>query len=291
VDRFTPAPGLGHAGSPADAGVWQRCADIPTPRLNFAAAVAQLPAPDARTPATGGARAGGLRVVVVGGLDAERVCVPTADVYDPETDCWEGSEAASGTLQPEQQRAAAAGEAPPPGQREEEEVEEACGGSVWQEAMVEARWGCCAIATRGGARVDVLGGVGARGAALATTETFDVARRRFLGGPVDDADDTDDIDEREARWSRLTWIAGEGRLPPMRSPRSLFSVVTLGARFVVAMGGQAPGPGRHRHSALPLTVLDCHSLGIYTLILLPSLSFSVEMTVLPRAGRRRTTPR
>jgi hypothetical protein len=39
--------------------------------------------------------------------------------------------------------------------------------------------------------------------------------------------------------------------------------------------------GRHCHSALPLTVIDCHSLGIYTVILLSLLSFSVEVTLSP----------
>ena len=38
-------------------------------------------------------------------------------------------------------------------------------------------------------------------------------------------------------------------------------------------------PGRHCHSTRSLSVIDCHSLGIYTVILLPLLSFFVEMTV------------
>jgi hypothetical protein len=41
--------------------------------------------------------------------------------------------------------------------------------------------------------------------------------------------------------------------------------------------------GRHCHSTLSMTVIHCHSLGIYILILLPLLSFSVKMTVSPVA--------
>ena len=37
--------------------------------------------------------------------------------------------------------------------------------------------------------------------------------------------------------------------------------------------------GRHCHSTLSVTVIDCHSLGIYTVILHPLLLFSVKMTV------------
>ena len=36
---------------------------------------------------------------------------------------------------------------------------------------------------------------------------------------------------------------------------------------------------RHCHSTLPLTVIGCHYLGIYMIILLSLLSFSVKMTV------------
>jgi hypothetical protein len=39
------------------------------------------------------------------------------------------------------------------------------------------------------------------------------------------------------------------------------------------------------HSTLPLTVIDCDSLGIHTVVLLSLLSFSVEMTALPAARR------
>jgi hypothetical protein len=46
-----------------------------------------------------------------------------------------------------------------------------------------------------------------------------------------------------------------------------------------------PSPGRHCHSTLSLAVIDCHSLGIYILILLPLLSFlpKSKMTVSPLA--------
>ena len=51
--------------------------------------------------------------------------------------------------------------------------------------------------------------------------------------------------------------------------------------FTPASG--ATSPGRPCHFTLALTVIGCHSLGIYIVTLLPSLSFSVKMTVLPRA--------
>jgi hypothetical protein len=38
-------------------------------------------------------------------------------------------------------------------------------------------------------------------------------------------------------------------------------------------------PGRHCHSTLALAGIDLHSLGIYTVISLALLSFSVKMTV------------
>jgi hypothetical protein len=44
-------------------------------------------------------------------------------------------------------------------------------------------------------------------------------------------------------------------------------------------GGPQVSQGRHCHSTLSLTVSDCHSLGSYIIILLPSLSCFVEMTV------------
>ena len=44
-------------------------------------------------------------------------------------------------------------------------------------------------------------------------------------------------------------------------------------------------PGRHCHSTLSLAVIDCSSLGIYTVILLSLLSLSAKMTVVrPRLG-------
>jgi hypothetical protein len=42
-------------------------------------------------------------------------------------------------------------------------------------------------------------------------------------------------------------------------------------------------PGRHCHSTSSLTAVDCHSLGIYILILLLLLSLAVKMTVSPMA--------
>jgi hypothetical protein len=46
--------------------------------------------------------------------------------------------------------------------------------------------------------------------------------------------------------------------------------------------------GRHCHSTLSLTGIDCPSLGVYTVILLSLLSFSVIMTV--SGYRRRRSP-
>jgi hypothetical protein len=43
-------------------------------------------------------------------------------------------------------------------------------------------------------------------------------------------------------------------------------------------------PGRHCHSILSLTVIDWHCLGMYTVVWLPLLSFSVEMAVSPLAS-------
>jgi hypothetical protein len=51
----------------------------------------------------------------------------------------------------------------------------------------------------------------------------------------------------------------------------------------VVMNSFLPSPGWHCHSTLTLTVIDCHSFRIYTLILLSLLSFSVKMTVSPSA--------
>jgi hypothetical protein len=45
--------------------------------------------------------------------------------------------------------------------------------------------------------------------------------------------------------------------------------------------GLTNSPGRFCHSTLSLAVIGRHSLGIYILILLPLLSFSAKMTVLP----------
>ena len=48
-----------------------------------------------------------------------------------------------------------------------------------------------------------------------------------------------------------------------------------------------PSPGRYCHSTLSLTVIDCRSLGIHTVILRSLLSFSVKMTVSPPASHPR----
>ena len=54
---------------------------------------------------------------------------------------------------------------------------------------------------------------------------------------------------------------------------------------ISAAPATSASPGRHFHSTLPLTVIDCHCLRIYaTIILLSSLSFSFKMTVSPLAN-------
>jgi hypothetical protein len=46
---------------------------------------------------------------------------------------------------------------------------------------------------------------------------------------------------------------------------------------------QANSPGRHCHSTLSMTVIDCHPSGTHTVILRAPLPFSVNMTAPPRA--------
>ena len=70
-----------------------------------------------------------------------------------------------------------------------------------------------------------------------------------------------------------------GRSPPAPS-RAARAATATSAR---AASRSAPSPGRHCHSTLSLAVIDRHSLGIYTVILLPLLPFSVKMTVSPWA--------
>ena len=53
-------------------------------------------------------------------------------------------------------------------------------------------------------------------------------------------------------------------------------------------GGGATNQGRHCHSTRSLAAIDCHSFGVYTVTLLVLLSFSVRMTVSPRARVRKT---
>ena len=82
-----------------------------------------------------------------------------------------------------------------------------------------------------------------------------------------------------------------------RSPRCLAAVETAAGKgaggrtrspagrcrssFSAARSRASPSPGRHCHSTLPLTVMACHCLGIYTIILLPLLTFAAKMTVSP----------
>jgi hypothetical protein len=85
------------------------------------------------------------------------------------------------------------------------------------------------------------------------------------------------MDSLAAAWAAAI-ASGEG------APRSGVASTSPGyAAFARAL----PGPGRRCHSTLPLTVVGCHwlsFLGIYTVILLSLLSFSVEMKISPAAG-------
>ena len=68
--------------------------------------------------------------------------------------------------------------------------------------------------------------------------------------------------------------------------RSASILVSATARRPVAaipMDAAWRSPGRHCHSTLSSTIIDCHSLGMHMIILLPLLSFSVKMIALPRA--------
>jgi hypothetical protein len=57
----------------------------------------------------------------------------------------------------------------------------------------------------------------------------------------------------------------------------------LQLRVAMEGGELQVSPGRHCHSTLSLIVVGCHSLGIYTVVLLSLLSFSVKMTMSPLA--------
>ena len=49
--------------------------------------------------------------------------------------------------------------------------------------------------------------------------------------------------------------------------------------FAPALVGEMPRPGRHFHLTPSLTAIDCHCLGIYTVILTSLLSLSIKMSV------------
>jgi hypothetical protein len=116
----------------------------------------------------------------------------------------------------------------------------------------------------------------------------------FLTGATNATYETRDFGEGEKTWLEPTSVLPLGRNFAVRSADGLhFGAQPAwldGGPFTWAAQlhkdgdqGQVSSPGRHCHSALSLTAVDCHSLGIYLLILLPLLSFSAEMTVSPRA--------
>ena len=140
------------------------------------------------------------RVVVLGGLDGERNAVGSADIYDPLRDRWytdaeKRAGAAASTAASNQQGELGAGagvEDDSDGDQtmssddsdsdsDSDSEEDEGGVGVWKRTMIEARWGACAVVTRCGQRIDVLGGCDdGFGAALDTTESYDVGRCRFL---------------------------------------------------------------------------------------------------------------
>ena len=68
---------------------------------------------------------------------------------------------------------------------------------------------------------------------------------------------------------------GDAQVPDGDSPGTSLTAASI--------AGLQVSPGRHSHSTRALTTIDCHSLGISTVIVLSWLSVSVEMTVLPLA--------
>ena len=230
VDIFTPSARLGDGSAAAagsDSGGWERCSQIPTPRLNFAAAVVSL-----LGPSEGGGASAGMReaVVVVGGLDGDRQTLATAEIFDVASNCWEKADATE-RMEPAVEQD---GDSDEGGASAEDSGSEDEGGWMWRRRMVTPRWGCAAVLTRGGTRLDVLGGSDADGAVLSCTESFDLRRRRFLHPPAHAAGSTAAAEPQAAAQAPV-----EGCLPPMRSARSVFAAVSLG-RCLVAMGGQAP---------------------------------------------------
>ena len=91
----------------------------------------------------------------------------------------------------------------------------------------------------------------------------------------------------EPEWVRAFDGEGDAYYYNVRTGARAWSAPAAGYR------DERPGersPGRHCHSTLPLAVIDCHCLGIYTVILLPLLSFSAKMIVSPWARRARAGP-
>ena len=137
---------------------------------------------------------------MLGGLDGERNAVGSADIYDPLRDRWytdaeKRAGAAASTAASNQQGELGAGagvEDDSDGDQtmssddsdsdsDSDSEEDEGGVGVWKRTMIEARWGACAVVTRCGQRIDVLGGCDdGFGAALDTTESYDIGRCRFL---------------------------------------------------------------------------------------------------------------
>ena len=220
-------------------GVWRKCANIPTPRLHFSAATVSMASEDRNLPiaadvvigqacgahitsacrsatgreddkfdtlmiekqysGSGNTWPSNERVVVAGGLDAERKAVGFVEIYNPLEDCWYSRAECDTGVRVVGMNAAAAGEAVDEDMRVDEatiegddidahsssdDEEEEPGVGIWKRTMVEPRWGACAVLTRCGRRIDILGGSDGNGMALNSTESFDVERRACCMCPL-----------------------------------------------------------------------------------------------------------
>jgi hypothetical protein len=90
------------------------------------------------------------------------------------------------------------------------------------------------------------------------------------------------FNDTEVRPSRLAPAGGVRRQGDSLVITDDPAVITEGLPGAALFFWGKMGPtthGRHCHSTLSLTAIDCHSLGIYTVILLPLLSVSIKMTV------------
>lgn len=137
-------------------------------------------------------------VVVTGGLDADRKVVGTVEIYNPLRDYWYSraecddgmnSVASAAAIVDSGDEHSSADDAEIEGHLDDDssgsddnddgDDDEEIGVGIWKRTMIEPRWGACAVVTRGGRRIDILGGTDGNGIALNSTESFDVERREY----------------------------------------------------------------------------------------------------------------